>query len=104
MNDKKRPVHPRYLIRIRGCSPKVYAVVHNADVYARLLHTRPIITEHARGGDFFAAVEHLDDGPDGCDRWVGKDIDTTDNVETDVMEDGIEVGQPSENDWESEYN
>ena len=47
---------------------------------------------------------HFNDGPDGCDCWVGKDIDTMDNVEAGVMEDGIEVGQPSENDWESEYN
>jgi hypothetical protein len=101
----KQLVRPRYLIRIRGCSPSVYAVVHNKDVYAHLLHARPIFTEHPRGEEFVAAVRRLKPffsrSPDGYGHWLKEDIDTT-NVEADVTVDTIEVGNAPEEDLEDE--
>ncbi|KAI0919154.1 hypothetical protein AcV5_002144 [Taiwanofungus camphoratus] len=40
--------HPRYAIYIYGCSPSVYKVVQNKDVYANLLSFRNLFTEHPR--------------------------------------------------------
>jgi len=91
-------VHPRYVIRICGCSPAVYGVVHNKDVYAHLLHTRRIFTEHARGQEFVSAVRQLkpffSKGPHGRGHWYGKSGDMT-NDEPDAMADGIDVGRPA---------
>ena len=104
----KQPVHPRYLIHVRGCSPSVYSVVHNKDVYADLLHARPIFTEHSRPEDFIAAVRRLKPffsrGPDGCGHWIKMGINTTKNDEADVTADTIEVGKAPEEDLESEDN
>lgn len=106
-SPSRKPAHPRYPIRIYGCSPTVYGVVHDKDVYAHLLHSRPIFTEHARGDAFVSAVRRLqpflDMSPDGADHWVGRDNVTVENVEAHVVEDRIEVG-PSlpEGDLESE--
>lgn len=99
---KLPPVHPRYLVRICGCSPTVYGVVHNKDVYAHLLHTHPIFNEHARDGDFLAAVQRLmpffKSGPDGDGIWFNdSEAIATQNVAAGVTADVIEVGKPDLN-------
>lgn len=106
-SPSQKPVHPRYLIRIYGCSPTVYGVVHDKDVYAHLLHSRPIFTEHPRGDPFVSAVRRLQPffsmSPDGADHWVERDTVAVENVEAYVAEDRIEIRPPlREGDLESE--
>ena len=104
---KRQPVNPHYRIRIRGCSPKVYGVVHDEDVYAHLLHTRPIFTEHARlDDDFLAAVRRLkpffSEGLDGHGHWLHFPNHITKTIENAVMVDMIETGKPADEDLETE--
>ena len=103
---KKQPVHPRYLIRVRGCSPSVYSVVQDKDVYAHLLHARPIFTEHSRPEEFVTSVRRLKPlfsaGPDGRGHYQKIYIETT--READVTADTIEAGKAPGEDMESEDN
>ena len=103
---KKQPVHPRYLIRVHGCSPSVYSVVHDKDVYAHLLHARPIFTEHSRPEEFVAAVRRLKPffsrGPDGRGHYQKIYIETTRDDEADVTADTIEAGKAPGEDLESD--
>ncbi|KAH8109129.1 hypothetical protein DFH11DRAFT_1515959, partial [Phellopilus nigrolimitatus] len=53
-------VHPRYAIFVNGCSPSVYNVVDDKDVYATLLSSRHILQEHPRQTkDALSAVRRL---------------------------------------------
>ncbi|PCH34753.1 hypothetical protein WOLCODRAFT_165789 [Wolfiporia cocos MD-104 SS10] len=42
------PVHLCYSLIIRGCSRAVYSVIRSRDVYANLLESRNMFTEHSR--------------------------------------------------------
>ncbi|KAH8109132.1 hypothetical protein DFH11DRAFT_1731386 [Phellopilus nigrolimitatus] len=55
-----KEAHPRYAIFVNGCSPSVYKVVDNEDVYAALLSSRHTLQEHPRQTpDALSAVRRL---------------------------------------------
>ena len=42
------PAHLRYSLYIHGCSPTVYSVIGSQDVYANLLESHNMFSEHSR--------------------------------------------------------
>ena len=98
--------HPRYLIRIRGCSSNVYAVVHEKDAYTRLLRAEHILSEHSRKGDYLKAAQRLMPdylrGSDGEGIWVVREHYTeTTNIDS-TTEESIEVGKWGDQDTDIE--
>jgi hypothetical protein len=97
--NRKARVHPRYLISIWGCSPSIYGVVHDKDVYARILCSRRIFTEHARSEKYIAAVQWMmpsvKTGADGDGLWFKECRNTTmmESVAVCITDEAIEVGQ-----------
>ncbi|KAI0916357.1 hypothetical protein AcW1_009841 [Taiwanofungus camphoratus] len=73
-NTSSKPVHPRYAIQIYGCSPSVYKVVQNKDVYTRLIGSDDPAAEHARQfPDALAAVHRYKpqfDRNKDCYDWI----------------------------------
>ncbi|KAH8113007.1 hypothetical protein DFH11DRAFT_356438 [Phellopilus nigrolimitatus] len=88
--------HPRYSIFAIGCSPSVYNVVDDKDVYATLLSSRHILQEHSRQTpDSLSAVRRLKPfwiaGPE-CFDWVGETkLSSVDPPEEPVAE-GVYTG------------
>ncbi|KAH8113031.1 hypothetical protein DFH11DRAFT_1727969 [Phellopilus nigrolimitatus] len=88
--------HPRYSIFAIGCSPSVYNVVDDKDVYATLLSSRHILQEHSRQTpDSLSAVRRLKPfwiaGPE-CFDWVGETkLSSEDPAEEPVVE-GVYTG------------
>ncbi len=53
-------LHPRYAINVWGCSPMVYGVVHDSNVYAELLISRKVMGQHLRRDERnLAAVQRM---------------------------------------------
>jgi len=101
-----RARHPRYLIRIRGCSSNVYAVVHEKNAYTRLLRAEHVLSEHAREGVYHKAARRLMPdylrGPNGEDAWVVREhYSETMNIDS-TTEESIEVGEWEDQDTDTE--
>ena len=114
-NPKKleKPRNPHYRIFAYGCSPSVYKVVTNEDVFASLLSSRDLLAEHPRQTDvFLKAVKqqkpfwsrgtesygwldnvkalHSTSVTEQARVEVGMDVDETDADETDAEETDVD--------------
>ncbi|THH03138.1 hypothetical protein EW145_g6499 [Phellinidium pouzarii] len=93
--------HPRYAITVRGCSPSVYAVVDNKDVFATLLASRHILEEHPRqNAEALSAVRRLKPfwtcGPE-CFDWTGTTKLSVEQI-PDVPAEGVYTGCDADDD------
>ncbi|THG99572.1 hypothetical protein EW145_g7240 [Phellinidium pouzarii] len=93
--------HPRYAITVRGCSPSVYAVVDNKDVFATLLASRHILEEHPRqNAEALSAVRRLKPfwtcGPE-CFDWTGTTKLSVEQI-PDVLAEGVYTGCDADDD------
>ncbi len=71
-------LHPRYAINVWGCSPAVYGVVHNKDIYAELLISRNVMDEHPRRDEpNLAAVRRMKpvwERNEDCYDWIDDEV------------------------------
>ncbi|KAG5633855.1 hypothetical protein DXG03_006556 [Asterophora parasitica] len=59
-NKKDKDQHPRYAIKISGCSPTVYNVVKNRAAYKRLLAHTKLFAEHPRQEEkYYNAIKRM---------------------------------------------
>jgi len=98
----KRPVHPRHIVRIRGCTPSVYAVVTIrmcALSFAQSSYFHPAFKRRRVCCCCLTAQAIFQQGPDGYGHWLKEGVYTTKNVEADVAADTIEVGKRQRKIW-----
>ncbi|KAH8113056.1 hypothetical protein DFH11DRAFT_1705663 [Phellopilus nigrolimitatus] len=88
--------HPRYSIFAIGCSPSVYNVVEDKDVYASLLSYRHILQEHPRQTpNSLSAVRRLKPfwkvGPE-CFDWAGETKLSPEDPAEEPVAEGVYTG------------
>ncbi|KAH8113034.1 hypothetical protein DFH11DRAFT_1727972 [Phellopilus nigrolimitatus] len=97
--SSRRPAmvaHPRYSIFAVGCSPSVYNVVEDKDIYATLLSYRHILQEHPRQKpDLLSAVRRLKPfwivGPK-CFDWAGETKLSSEDPAVGPVVEGVYIG------------